>query len=67
MLWWRKIDAIKNADDIYDALEDLYLSEIEREEKLLQDIQSENGLKVRVGAKREDGMRTKPTIQENVI
>ena len=39
------IDTINNSD-IYDTYKDLYLSEKEREEKLLQGIQSANGLKV---------------------
>ena len=38
------IDMIDNSD-IYDTYKDLYLSEKEREEKLLQSIQSANGLK----------------------
>ena len=47
MLGWKDIDTINNSD-IYDTYKDLYLSEKEREEKLLQGIQSANGLKVRV-------------------
>ena len=43
-----------NNSDIYDTYKDLYLNEKEREEKLLQGIQSVNGLKARVGAKKAD-------------
>ena len=41
----KDIDTI-NKSDIYNTYKDLYLSEKEREEKLLKDIQSANGLKV---------------------
>ena len=51
MLGWKDIDTINNSD-IYDTYKDLYLSEKEREEKLLQGIQSANGLKARVGEKK---------------
>ena len=44
-----EINTINNAN-IYDTYKDLYLNEKEREEKLLQGIQSENGLKARIGA-----------------
>ena len=54
MLGSKDIDTINNSD-IYDTYKDLYLSEKEREEKLLQGIQSANGLKARVGAKKADG------------
>ena len=40
---------------IYNAYKDPYLSEKEREERLLQGIQSANGLKVRLDAKKSDG------------
>ena len=52
MLGSTDIDTI-NKSDIYDTYKDLYLSEKEREEKLLQGIQSANGLKARVGAKKQ--------------
>ena len=58
MLGLKDIDTINNNNksDIYDTyIYDLYLSEKEREEKLLQGIQSANGLKARVGAKKADG------------
>ena len=51
LLGSKDIDTINNSD-IYDTYKDLYLSEKEREEKLLQGIQSANGLKARVGAKK---------------
>ena len=52
---------------IYDAYKDLYLNEKEREERLLQGIQSANGLKVRLGAKNSDGTALTLTTQENVF
>ena len=54
MLGSTNIDTINNSN-IYDTYKDLYLSEKEREERLLQGIQSPNGLKVRLGAKKIDG------------
>ena len=62
----KDIDTINNYD-IHDTYKDLYLSEKEREEKLLQDIQSANGLKGWVGAKKSDGMALTVTAQENTI
>ena len=50
MLGSKEIDTINNSD-IYDTYKDLYLSEKEREEKLLQGIQLGNGLKAQVSAK----------------
>ena len=50
----KEIDTINNCD-IYDTYKDLHLSEKERKEKLIQGIQSANGLKARVGAKKADG------------
>ena len=64
MLGSKDIDTINNSD-IYDTYKDLYLSEREREEKLLQGIQSVNGLKARVGAKKADGTAWAVTNQEN--
>ena len=46
---------------------DLYLSEKEREEKLLQGIQSASGLKTRAGAKKAHGKALTLTTQENAI
>ena len=51
MLGSKDIDVINNSD-IYDIYKDLYLSEKEREEKLLQGIQRGNGLNADVGAKK---------------
>ena len=48
----KDIDTINNSD-VYDKYKDLYLSKKEPEEKLLQGIQSANGLKARVGAKNQ--------------
>ena len=53
MLGSKEIDTINNSD-IYDTYKDLYLSEKEREKKLLQDIQLVNGLKAQVGTKKAD-------------
>ena len=44
MLGSKEIDTINNAG-IYDTYKDLYLSKKEREEKLLQGIQSVSGIK----------------------
>ena len=54
MLGSKDIYTINNSD-ICDTYKDLFLSEKEREEKLLQGIQSANGLKARVIAKKADG------------
>ena len=62
----KEIDTIDNSD-IYDTYKDLYLSKKEREERLLQSIQSVNGLKARVGAKKADGTALTVTDQENAI
>ena len=66
MLGSKDIDAINNSD-IYDTCRDLYLRVKEREEKLLQGIQSANGLKERVGAKKAHGTALAVTTQENAI
>ena len=52
MLGLKDIDTINNSD-IYDTYKDLYLSEKEHEEKLLQGIHSANGLKSQVDAKNQ--------------
>ena len=52
MLGSKDIDTINNSD-VYDTYKDLYLSEKEHEEKLLQSIQLANGLKACVGAKKQ--------------
>ena len=62
----KEIDVINNAC-IYGTYKDLYLSEKEREERLLQGIQPNNGLKARLGAKKSDGTALILTTQENVI
>ena len=66
MLGSKDIGMINNSD-IYDTYKDLYLSEKEHEDKLLQGIQSANGLKSRVGAKKSDGIALVVTTQENAI
>ena len=62
----KDIDLINNSD-IYYTYNDLYLSEKEREEKLLQGIQLTNGLKARLGAKKADGAALTLTTHENAI
>ena len=62
----KDIDTINDLD-IYDTYKDLYLSKKELEEKLLQGIQSANGLKARVGAKKSDGTALRVTTQENAF
>ena len=62
----KEIDVINNVC-IYDTYKDLYLSEKECEERLLQDIQPANGLKAQLCAKRSDGTALTLTTQENVI
>ena len=54
-----------NNSDIYDTYKGLYLSEKEREENLLQGIQSANGLKARLGGKKSAGTALTLTTQEN--
>ena len=66
MLGSKDIDTINNSD-IYDTYKDLYLGGKEREDKLLQGIQSPNGLKARVGAKKADDTALTVTTQENAI
>ena len=53
-----------NNSDIFDTFKDLYLSEKEREEKLLQVIQSANGLKVWPSAKKTDGLEITVKIKK---
>ena len=66
MLGSKDIDTINNSD-IYDIYKDLYLSEKEHDEKLLQGIQSANDLKARADAKKADGTALTMTTQENAI
>ena len=66
MLGSKEIDTINNAD-IYDTYKDLYLSEKERKEKLLQGIQSETGLKALPGTKKAYGTTLTVTAKENEI
>ena len=56
-----------NDSDIYDTYKDIYLSEKEHKEKLPQGIQSANGLKARMGAKKADGIALTMITQENAI
>ena len=56
-----------NNSDIYDTYKDLYLSEKELEERLLQGIQSGNGLKARASAKKADSTALTVTTKENAI
>ena len=66
MLGSKDIDTINNSD-IYDTYKDLYLSEKERQEKLVQGIQSTNGLNAPVDAKKVDSTAMTVTTQENAI
>ena len=66
MLGSKDIDTINNLG-VYDIYKDLYLSEKKREEKLLQGIQSANGLKARLGAKKADATALTLTTQGNAI
>ena len=66
MLGSKDIDTITNSH-IYDTYRNLYLNKKEREEKLLQGIQSANSLKARVGAKKADGTALGVTNQESAI
>ena len=62
----KDIDKINNSD-IYDTYKDFYLSEKEREEKLLLGIQSVNGLNTRLDATNADDTALTVTTQENAI
>ena len=66
MLGSKEIDTV-NQSYIYDTYKDLCLSRKEREEKLLQGIQSAKGLKARVGATKADGTALTVTTEENAI
>ena len=66
MLGSKNFDTINNSD-INDTYKDLYLSEEERKKKLPQGMQSANGLKVRVGAKKADGTALTVATQGNAI
>ena len=66
MLGSTHIDTINNSD-VYDTYKDLYLSEKECEEKLLQGIQSANGLKACLVTKKADGTALTLTTQEHAI
>ena len=66
MLGSKEIDTI-NQSYIYDTYKDLFLSKKEREEKLLQGIQPEKGLKARVGSTKADGTALTFTAEENAI
>ena len=66
LLGSKEIDTVSQSY-IYDTYKDLYLSKQEREEKLLQGIQSATGLKARVGATKADGTALTLTKEENAI
>ena len=52
LLGLKNIVTINNSD-IYDTYKELYLGEKEREDRLFEGIQSANGLKTRMGAKKQ--------------
>ena len=56
-----------NKTDIYDTYKDLYLSKKKREEKLLQGIQSTNGLMARAGERKVESIAITVTTHENTI
>ena len=56
-----------NKTDIYDTYKDLYLSKEKREEKLLQGIQSTNGLMAWAGERKVESTAITVTTQENTI
>ena len=62
----KEIEVINNFC-IYDVYRDLYLSEKEHDKRLLQGIQSANGLKARLSVKKSDGTALTLTTQENLI
>ena len=66
MLGSKDIDTINNSD-IYNTNKNLYLCKKEREKKLLQGIQSNNGLKERVGKKMVDDTVLAAVTQANTI
>ena len=66
MLGSKEIETVNNSH-ICDTYKDLYLNKKERKEKLLQGIQSANGLKARLGAKKTDGTAMAVATEENAI
>ena len=62
----KEIETVNNSH-ICDTYKDLYLNKKERKEKLLQGIQSANGLKARLGAKKTDGTAMTVAPEENAI
>lgn len=62
----KKLDII-NHSDFYGSYKDLYLSEKECGEKLLQGIQSAYCLKVWTGERKADGTLITNTTKENAI
>ena len=66
LLGLKNIVTISNSD-IYDTYKELYLGEKEREERLLQGIQSANGLEAWMGAKKADDTALALRTQENAV
>ena len=66
ILGLKEIETVNNSH-ICDTYKDLYLNKKERKEKLLQGIQSANGLKARLGAKKTDGTAMTVATEENAI
>ena len=66
LLGLKNIVTINNSD-IYDTYKELYLGEKEREERLLQGIQSANGLEAWMGAKKVDDTALALRTQENAV
>ena len=63
----KEIDRINDNTDVYYTDKDLYLSEKESEERLLEGIQSANALKAWADAEKADGTTITVIIQENEI
>ena len=62
----KEIETVNNSH-ICDTYKDRYLNKKERKEKLLQGIQSANGLKARLGAKKTDGTAMTVATEKNAI
>ena len=62
----KEIESINNSN-IFDTYNDLYLSKKDRQDRILQGIQSSNGLKGRLGSTKSDGTALTLTATETAI
>ena len=62
----KEIESINNSN-IFDTYKDLYLSKKDREDRILQGIQSSNGLKGRLGSTKSDGTALTLTATETAV